>query len=131
MAEHRRALRTARPVLAGAVVGACEGGAVRLRSGQHVVTIRGVAAAVDDLALFAERGLFCQIVRTVQLGRVLGDHLALGVLPRTLADTVARILRGLAVGGLGGEISAPGLCTRAGGLRQLLAVIIGTREAAE
>src|ERR1051325_4809626 len=104
MADDRRALRAARPVLAGAVVASCKRGAVRLRPGQHVMAIGRVAAAVDDLALFAERGLLCQAVGAVQLGHVLCDHLTLGVLPWPLADTVARILRGLAVGSLGGQI---------------------------
>src|SRR6266700_3088184 len=57
MSEHGRTLRTACPVLAGAVVGACERGAVSLRSRQRVVAVRRVAKAVDDVALLGERGL--------------------------------------------------------------------------
>src|SRR5689334_20666743 len=57
MAEHRRALRAARPVATGAVVAGREGGAVRLRAGQDVVPVRRVAASVDDLSLLVKRGL--------------------------------------------------------------------------
>ena len=100
MADHRRALRAARPVLAGAVLARRESRAVRLRSRQHVVAVRRIAAAVDDFALLGQRGLFGQIVGAVQLGDVPGDHHALRVLPRSLADAVARVHRRLAVGGL-------------------------------
>ena len=95
------------------------------------MAVRRVAAAVDDLALFAQCGLLGEIVGAVQLGDVLGDHHALGILPRPLADAVARIHGGLAVGGLGREIGAPGLGAGARGLRQRLAVIVGAGETAE
>src|SRR5436305_2074980 len=131
MADYRGTLRAARPVLAGAVVAAGERGAVRLRSGQHVMAVRRVAAAVDDLALFAERSLLGEVVGAMQLAEILGDHHALGVLPRTLADAVARVLRGLAVGGLRRQIRAPGFRARARRLRQRLAIIVGARKAAE
>ena len=62
MAEHRRALRAARPVLAGAVLAGRERGAVGLRSRQDVMAVRRIAAAVDDLALLAQRGLLGEIV---------------------------------------------------------------------
>ena len=89
-------------------------------------------AAVDDLALFAERGLLGEVVAgAVQIGDVLGDHRALGILPRSLADAVARIDGRLAVGGLRREVGAPGFAAGAGGLRQRLAVIVGAGEAAE
>jgi hypothetical protein len=67
----------------------------------------------------------------VQFGDVLGDHSAFRVLPRALADAVFRIDGGLAVGGLGREISAPGLAARARCLRQGLAVMVGAGEPAE
>src|SRR5471032_2571346 len=62
MSDHRRTLRAARPVLAGAVVGARERRAVRLRSRQHVMAVRRIAAAIDDVALFAERSLLGEVV---------------------------------------------------------------------
>src|ERR1043166_2609797 len=95
------------------------------------MAVRGIAAAVDDLALFAERGLFCQTVGAVQFGDVLCHHLAFGVLPRPLADAVAGILRRLAVGGLRRQIGAPGFAAGAGSLRELLAIIVGARQPAE
>src|SRR4051812_8968708 len=65
MAEHRRALRAARPVLAGAVLAGIEGGAVGLRAGQDIVPVRRVAASVDDLTLLVQRGLLGQLVVAV------------------------------------------------------------------
>jgi hypothetical protein len=60
-----------------------------------------VAAAFDRVALFGERGLLGEVVGlAVQFVDVLGDNDALGVLPRAIADTVARIDRWLAIGGL-------------------------------
>src|SRR5450631_4348270 len=100
MTEHRGALRAARPVLAGAVVGPRKSGAVGLRSRQRVMAVRGIAATVDDIALLGKRGLLGEIVGGVQLGDILRDHDALGVLPRPLADAVTRIHRRLAVGRL-------------------------------
>src|SRR5882757_32935 len=49
MPEHGGSLRAARPVLAGAVLTGCKGRSVCLRSRQHVVAVRRIAAAVDDL----------------------------------------------------------------------------------
>src|SRR5262249_49619575 len=51
MADHRRALAALRPVAAGAIVAGRERGAVGLRAGEDVVHVRGVATAVDGLAL--------------------------------------------------------------------------------
>ena len=56
MTEHRGPLRAARPVLAGAVVSGRERRTVGLRSRQHVMAVRRIAAAIDDVAFFAERG---------------------------------------------------------------------------
>src|SRR6266404_6070332 len=131
MADDRRALRAARPVLAGTVVAGGECGAVRLRSRDYVVAVRRIEATVDDLALLAQRGLLGEIVRAVQLGDILGDHDAFGILPRPLADSVARIHRRLAVGRLRREISAPGFCAGTRRLRQGLAMIVGAGKTAE
>src|SRR6185312_5063500 len=65
-------------------------------------------------------------------GDIPGDHHALDVLPWSLADAVARIDGGLAVGGLRREIGVPdlgGAKTRR--LRQRLAVVVGAGDAAE
>ena len=76
-----------------------EGSAVGLRAGQNVVPVRLVAAAVDDLALLVQRGLLGDIVGVaVQVGDVSWRHDAFGVLPRALADAIARVDRRLAVG---------------------------------
>src|SRR6185295_885213 len=100
-------------------------------SRQHVVTVGRIAAAVDDLALLAERGLLGKAVGAVQIGDVLGNNSALGILPRPLADAIARIDRRLTVGGLRRQVSAPGLAAGSGRLRQCLAMIVGTGEPAE
>ena len=99
------------------------------------MTVRRVAAAVDDVALFGERGLLGEIVAgAVQIGDILGDHDAFRILPGALADAVARIHGRLAVGGLRREVGVPGLdstCAGARGLRQRLAMIVGAGKAAE
>src|SRR3954454_5553669 len=116
MADDRRALRARRPVLAGLVVTRGKCAAVRLRTREDIVPVRRVAAAVDDLALLAERGLLGEIVgRAVQLGDVLGDHRALGILPRSLADAIFGVDGRLAVGGLRREIRPPALRAGAAG----------------
>src|SRR5262249_43923561 len=133
VADHRRALRAARPVLAGAIRLGPERGAVRLRSRQHVVTVRLVADAVADLAFFSDIRLLGEIIAgAVQIGDVLGDNDAFGVLPWSLADAVARVHRGLAVRGLGRQIGVPDFRrAKTCGLRQLLAMVVGAGEAAE
>src|SRR5260370_26575869 len=131
MTHYRRTLRAARPVLAGAVVAGRERGAVWLRSRQHVMAVRRVATAVVDIALLAQRGLFCQAVGAVQLGDILGDHDAFRIPPRPFADAVARIRGRRSVGCLRREKGAPGLRAGAHGLRQRLAVIVGPGQTAE
>src|SRR5690242_19232921 len=132
MADHGSALRAARPVLAGAVVAGGKGGAVGLRSRQHVMAVRRVTAAIDHLALFGKRRLLGEIVvGAVQIGDILGDDDALGVGPRPLADAILGIDRGLAVGGLRREIGAPGLGAGACGLSQRLAMAIRAGKTAE
>ena len=132
MADHGRTGCRAGPVAAGAVLAGGEGGSIGLRAGQHIVAVRRIAAAVDDLAFLAQRSLLGEIVRpAVQLGDVLGDDDALGVPPRAFADAVARVHRRLAVGGLRRQISAPDLGTCASRLGQGLAMPVGTSKAAE
>ena len=129
VADHRGAGAALGPVAAGAIVAAGESRAVRLRASKDVVTVRRVAATVDRLALLAQRVLLVDgVVRAVQVGDVLGDHGALGVLPRSAPDAVLRIDR---AGALGRQIGAPGLPARARGLRERLAVAVGAVEPAE
>src|SRR5437588_7987319 len=109
MADDRGALGAAGPVVAGLVVARREGAAIRRRAGQRVMLVRGVAAAVDDVAFLGQRGLLREIVGAVQLVEILGDDNPLGVLPRPLADAVAGVDRRLAVGRLGAEIGVPGM----------------------
>src|SRR5258708_32466376 len=77
MSEHRRALRAARPILAGAVLAGRESGAVGLRSRQYVMAVRVIADAVVDFALLGQPGLLGEIVVAMQLGDILRDHDAL------------------------------------------------------
>src|SRR5262245_63283686 len=113
MPDHGGALRAARPVLASSIVAGGKGGAVSLRSRQHVVAVRRVTGPVDHLALLGERGLLGEVVAgAVEVGDVLGDHDALGILPRSLADAVLGIDSRLAVGRLRRKISAPRFAAR-------------------
>jgi hypothetical protein len=86
---------------------------------------------VEHIALLAQRGLFADVVRPVQLGDILGDDDGLGILPGAFADPVAGIHSGLAVGTLGRKIGVPRLGAGARGLRQRLAMIIRAGETAE
>src|SRR5437763_3243009 len=131
VADDRGALGAARPVLAGLVLARRKGAAVRHRAGQRVMPVRGVAAAVDDVALLGQVGLLCQIVLTVQLVDILRDDDALGVLPRTLADPVAGVDGGFAVRRLGTEIGVPSPAAAAGGPGQLLTMSRRAVEAPE
>src|SRR3954453_4203906 len=117
VSDHRRALRAARPVLASAILAGRERGAVRLRSGQHVMAVRRVAATIDDIALLAQRGLLAQVVGTVQFSDVLGDYGGFGIAPRSLAEAVAGVHPGLTIGSLRRKIRAPCFCTGARRLR--------------
>src|SRR3954453_8705307 len=131
MAQHRGALRAARPVLAGTVFAGCESRAVRLRPRQHVVPVWRIAATVEHIALLAQRGLFGEVVRAMQLGDVLGDDHAFGILPGAFADAVPGIHRWLTVSSLGRKVSAPGFRTGTRGLREGLTMIVGAGETAE
>ena len=84
----------------------------RLRAGQHFVFVAArartfgiFAQAGNDLAFFGKRGHFVQVASeareldrvAVKIGKIVGDHIALGVVPGAGPDSVARIHRGLAV----------------------------------
>src|SRR4051812_30180469 len=92
--DDRRALAALGPVAAGRVAFVSgQRASFRRRTGQHIVHVRFVATAVDDLALLGERGLLVDVGVAVQVLDVLGHDLALGVLPWALADAIARIGR--------------------------------------
>src|SRR5262245_13844298 len=132
VADHGGALPALGPVAAGAILARREGAAVRLRAGQHVVAVGGVTAAVDGLALLAERGLLGElVVGAVQVVDVLGDDVALGILPRPAAAAVARIGGGAATRRLGAQIGVPCFAARSGRLRQRLAMAVGALDPAE
>ena len=96
------------------------------------MTVRREADTGDDLAALAQRRVEAElVVVAVQIVDVCRDDFAFEILPRTLADAVARIDGRLAVGLLGAEVGAPGLPSRAVALRQRLAVLVGSFDAAE
>src|SRR6516164_8489442 len=128
MAEHRSALGAACPVLASAIVGARERSTIRLRTGKHVMPGRRIAHAVDAVALLGKPCLLIEIVRAVKLGKIVSNDYAFGVLPRSLANAVARIHRARP---LRAQIGAPGFSTSAHCLRQRLAMPVGAFESAE
>src|SRR5215204_3858235 len=129
MTNHRGTGGALGPVAAGAILSRSKGGAVGLRAGQDVVPVRRVAAAVDHLALFAERRVLAEIIRrTMKVGDVFRDHRALGVLPRTASDAVLRIHR---IRTLCGEVRLPSFAARTGSLRQSLALTVGAFEPAQ
>src|SRR5688500_12996634 len=99
------------PVAAGGVagIGAWECCSVGLRAGEDVMAVRRVAAAVDDLAFFGERGVFGQVVLVaVQLGDAAGDEHAFGVVPRPGADAVLGVDRRVTGGAVLAQVRLPG-----------------------
>src|SRR4051812_40638988 len=108
MAQHGRALGAARPVAAGAVLAGWERATLRGGAGQHVVTVRREARARNELAALAHRTVEAEfIVVAVQIIDTGGDDLALEILPRPVADTVACIDCRFAVSLLGAQIGVP------------------------
>ena len=94
VSEHGRALGTARPVLAGAIITPGEGRSVRLRTCKDVVLVWCIAAAVVVLAIIGQRGLFCVIFNIyVNLGHVHLNSYAFIIDPGTFADAIACIFR--------------------------------------
>src|SRR6266478_5646522 len=93
------AVRITRIVAAGVIHRVRICAAVRLRARQDVMRIRHVADAIDDSAFFGQRKLLAHTVSepslldrvAVQLSDVHRNHLALLVVPRTIADAVTYI----------------------------------------
>src|SRR5690606_8230473 len=78
----------ARPVAAGGVLVARCRGAVGEGTGEDVVLVRVVPAAVDLLALLGERRLLVEVVLTVEGFEIGGDLDATIVVPGPLTDAV-------------------------------------------
>src|SRR4029077_13963355 len=126
------ALRAARPIPAGAILALREGTTFGCRARQDIVAIGSEAYARNSLAALAQRRVHAEfVVVAVQVVKVLGDNLALEILPRTVANTIARVHRGLAVGDLRAQVGMPGFGSRAMPLSQLLTVAVGAVEATE
>ena len=132
MAEDRRTFAVLGPVAAGRVAAGRREHAFRIRSRQHVVRIDAVSATADGRALLGECGRLGDLVRyRVEIIDACGDDDALGILPRALADAVARVDAGVASRCGRAQIGAPvglgGSCRLGKGL----AVGVGAGEAAE
>ena len=87
-----RALTALRPVPAGGIATGRGEEALRVRAGQNIVHVDGVAAAADRLAFLGQSRLLGDIGRIrVEILHALCHHHALGILPWTLADSFARV----------------------------------------
>src|SRR5262245_28452906 len=119
MTHDGRAFAALGPVPAGGVATSRREIAHWVRAGQNIMLVRLIAAPLDGLALLAQRRLLGEIdVVRVQVVQALRDHHALGVVPRALADAIARIDAGVAAGKGRAQVSAPIGERRAGGARQ-------------
>ena len=132
MPDQRRAFAAARPVLTGAVAGVGGHAAVERGPRHDIVRVRRVAAAVHYHALFGKAVFLRQlVVVAVQIIHAGGHHDALGVLPRALADAVARIHGRLAVERLLTEVGVPGLAAHASRFGERSAMLVGALEPTE
>src|SRR5439155_4620264 len=112
--------------------------AVRHGSGEDIVLVRRIADALERLVLLGEYGGLGQVVAdasgvervAVQVGHILRHHRTAGVVPRTLADAIARIHSRLTGNSLRAQISVPGAIPRVGRRRQRLAVLVRAGQAA-
>ena len=121
--HHRGALGAAGPVPASPILARREGATIRLRAGQHVVIVRRKADAGNNGAALGLRVRRSElVVVAVEIVDVLGDDLALEVLPRAASDAIAGIDRLRAVGGLRAEDRPATSCCR----RRRLAQASGT-----
>src|SRR5688500_963870 len=125
VAEHRALIAAAaRPVLTGHLARPPVG----RRAGHDVVAVRR-ALRVDLPSLLVERGVGGDVrLVGMQLGYRRGDQLALGVVPGTGADAVARVD---AARSSGTEIRPPRAVAGAGFRGQRLAVLVSASEASE
>lgn len=133
-----------RPVVASAVV-ALVGQAwrkcptMRIRSRKYVVFLRGALGTtepVHKLASFRYRSSHIdEVAATLNIAMQICEagryHDPVGIVPRSVADTITCVDGRHGLAALGAEISAPGAIARADGARQTLALGVGTSEAAE
>jgi len=132
MADHRRALRAARPIVAGLVFFGRKGAAIRLRAGQHIMIIRRKASTRNHRAALGHRALHVQsIFGAVEIFDGLGDDLAFEILPGAAPDAVTGVDGRGTIHGLRAEISPPGLAARARVLGQSLTLPIRTFQSAK
>src|SRR5882762_8022786 len=133
MAELRSACCFARPVGAGMIGGIFEASAVCLRACEHIMLVGCVSAAGNRAALLGQTGNLTEIIAeareiqgvTVQISKVIGDLLALGVVPGATADAVSGID---GVRALRAQVGVESLrASRGGGER--LAELIGAGQA--
>jgi hypothetical protein len=94
---------------------------------------------MHDLAFFGERELLEQVAAAlcfdqrvaVQLGLVLRDKAAFGVVPGAVANAIACVNRRLTGMGLGTQVGAPRAVAAAGGRGQCGAVRVGAGQTAQ
>jgi len=133
------ACAVAGPIVASMVLAVSIGSAIRLRAGQHIVSVRSVPHSVHHLTLLVQRRLLEKIAAesrqfkrvSVEVGLPSGDLLSSRVVPGTLPDSVARVDRRLTVFGLRTEVRAPGVVARPRCCGEHQAMRIGSRQAAE
>src|SRR4030095_2043006 len=95
MADPRRTLAAARPVATGHIIATSKRPTICLRAGQDIVHIRGVAPAIDGLALLGQGRLLVEIVRAVEFVHIFGNDHTFGIFPGPLPDAIAGVDRGL------------------------------------
>ena len=96
------------------------------------MSVHGVAAAGDNLALLGQGGLLVDIgAGRMEVVDVLGDDDALNVLPRSSPDSVPRVNAGVAARRCRAEIGTPRLLCIADGTGERRAMRIRPLEAAE
>src|SRR5215471_402945 len=132
VSKHGHTGAAAGPVGTGEVHVRGKGTTVLIRAGQDVMHIGPVTPHLDRLTRLVERIGFTHLVTVaVEIGDTGCDDGALGALPWTIADAVARIDCIRAAAGICAEIGVPSLVARAGSLRQRLAMGICAGEPAE
>jgi hypothetical protein len=120
------------PVPASHIVTRRIGRPVELRAGQNVVLVRLIAASVDPVTFFVHRSFLVEIVAVrVQVGDVVRDLHSLSVVPRTLADAIARIHGRLGIFRASTQVGTPGAVPRSRSCSQLLAVRVGSLQSTE
>src|SRR5262249_40480312 len=132
MADNGRPLSTLGPIAARGVTTGRRIKALRVRAGQHVMYAVGIATPTEGLAFFGQGCLLVDVscIR-VEVFDALGHNGALGVLPRTFADAVARVDARIPTRCCRAQIGAPVGTGRASGLSKRQAVRIGTFETTE